>query len=264
MISSIDDEKLVEAIEESWYEVWRMLTSTPWGKVQEDQYMKKVYTGWYGDGVLVTRLEDDIVDEKIEEAIHFYSNLSRRWIWPIYTSTRPVNLGGTLERHGFRRVEEKHPFMAVNLEELNQDIHMPESLKIRKVVDEATLPVWSRVFLVGHGLERLLESGSRVFQAVGVRDDQPAAKYLGLYNGVPVASSQIFYGRRVARLNFVSTMPEARGKGIGTAISLSSLLSARDRGYKVAVLTSTDMGYPIYRKLGFKEICNFDYYIHED
>ena len=245
MIQSISDEKLVEGFEESWYEVWRMLTSTPWGKQQEDQYTKKVYTGWYGDGVLFTRLMDDIVDEKIEEAIHFYSNLTRRWIWPIYSSTRPRNLGDSLERHGLRKVEEKHPLMALNLEELNQGFHMPEGLEIMKVVEEATLPLWSRVFLVGHGLERLLESGLRLFQAVGVRDDQPASKFLGFYNGVPVASSQVLFGRSVARLNFVSTMPEARGKGIGTAISLASLISARERGYKVAVLTSTDMGYPI-------------------
>jgi GNAT superfamily N-acetyltransferase len=264
MIKSIGDEKLVEGIEESWYEVWRMLTSTPWGKLWEDQYTKKVYTGWYGDGVLVTRLTDDIVEEKIEEAIHFYSNLTRRWIWPIYSSTRPGDLGDTLERYGFKKVEEKHPLMALNLEELEESAPMPEGLEIRKVVDDASLPVWSRVFLVGHGLERLLESGSRLFQAVGVRNDQPASKFLGFYNGVPVASSQVLYGGNVARLNFVSTMPEARGKGIGTAISLASLISAQERGYNVAVLTSTDMGYPIYRKLGFKEICNWDYYVYED
>jgi len=42
-----------------------------------------------------------------------------------------------------------------------------------------------------------------------------------------------------------------------------SLLSARNRGYKVAVLTATDMGYLIYKRLGFKEIANWDY-IHED
>jgi hypothetical protein len=76
MIRSINDEKLMEAIEESWYEVWRMLTSTPWGKIQEDRYMKKVYTGLI-DGVLVTRIDDDLVDEKIEEAKNF-SNLGHR------------------------------------------------------------------------------------------------------------------------------------------------------------------------------------------
>jgi GNAT superfamily N-acetyltransferase len=263
MIRSINDEKLMEAIEESWYKAWRMLTSTPWGKIQEDRYMKKVYTGLI-DGVLVTRIDDDLVDEKIEEAKNFYSNLGHRWTWPIYSSTRPLNLGNSLERHGFRRVEEKHPLMAMNLEELKEDFPLPKGLEIRKVVGETTLPIWSRVFLVGHGLERLLEPGSRIFQAVGVRDDHPATKYLGFYNKMPVASTQIFYGRRVARLNFVSTMPEARGKGVGTAISWFSLLSARNRGYKVAVLTSTDMGYPIYRKLGFEDICNFDYYQHED
>jgi GNAT superfamily N-acetyltransferase len=262
LITSIKDEALMEGIEESWYEVWKMLTSTPWGKVEEDEHMKRVYTGFI-DGVLVTRLEEDRVDEKIEKAKCFFSNLSRRWTWPIYTSTRPLNLGGYLERHGLRRVEEKHPLMATNLDVL-EDVPVPDGLEIRKVVDKATLPVWSRVFLVGHGLERLLESGSRTFQSVGVEDGQPVAKYLGFYNGVPVASSQVFYGKRVARLNFVSTMPEARGKGIGSAISRASLLSARDLGYKVAVLTATEMGYPIYRRLGFDEIGNWDYYIHED
>jgi hypothetical protein len=71
MITSIKDEALMEGIEESWYEVWRMLTSTPWGKLQEDEHMKKVYTGFI-DGVLVTRLKEDMVDEKVEEAEQFF------------------------------------------------------------------------------------------------------------------------------------------------------------------------------------------------
>jgi GNAT superfamily N-acetyltransferase len=227
--------------------------------------MKKVYTGWYGDGVLITRLKDNIVDKKIEEAKRFFSKLTSRWIWPVYSSSLPRDLGDRLLEHGFKKVEEKHPLMAVSLEELGKNVPMPDGLEIRGVVDDAALSAWSKVFLYWHGIpERLIESGLRQFQAVGLKADPPVSKFLGYYNGLPVACTQIMYGQRAARLNFVTTLPEARGKGISTAVSLASLLSARERGYKVAVLTSTDMGYPIYMKLGFKEICSWNYYLHED
>jgi GNAT superfamily N-acetyltransferase len=51
----------------------------------------------------------------------------------------------------------------------------------------------------------------------------------------------------------VATVPAARGLGIGAAITLQPLLEARDQdGYKYAVLFSTEMGVPVYQRIGFR------------
>jgi predicted acetyltransferase len=64
----------------------------------------------------------------------------------------------------------------------------------------------------------------------------------------------------VAGIFGVATVPEARGRGLGTAISLHALREARDMGYKVSVLLSSRMGYRIYQRLGFKEYCRLEIY----
>jgi GNAT superfamily N-acetyltransferase len=59
---------------------------------------------------------------------------------------------------------------------------------------------------------------------------------------------------------FVCTVEPARRRGIGTAITLAALREAWDLGYTVGVLGSSEMGYPVYRRLGFVEYCRIGLY----
>jgi GNAT superfamily N-acetyltransferase len=58
----------------------------------------------------------------------------------------------------------------------------------------------------------------------------------------------------------VAALEAARGRGIGTAITLAPLLDARDRGYRVGVLQASEMGYPIYARMGFTEQFRYQLY----
>lgn len=51
----------------------------------------------------------------------------------------------------------------------------------------------------------------------------------------------------------IATVAEARGMGIGAAITLAGLVEPRERGYRYAVLFATEMGAPVYRRLGFRD-----------
>lgn len=50
-------------------------------------------------------------------------------------------------------------------------------------------------------------------------------------------------------------MPEHRRQGLGSIITAAPLAEARRRGYRVAVLHATEMGYPVYQRLGFEDGC---------
>jgi len=50
----------------------------------------------------------------------------------------------------------------------------------------------------------------------------------------------------------------AASKGIGAAITLKPLQEAREMGYRVGVLQSSEMGFNIYKNLGFRHLCQIE------
>ena len=84
--------------------------------------------------------------------------------------------------------------------------------------------------------------------------------YLGRLAGEPVATATTFFGAGVAGIYFVCTVERARRRGIGAGVTLAALREARDLGYTISVLGSSEMGYPVYRRLGFEEYCRIGLY----
>jgi GNAT superfamily N-acetyltransferase len=64
----------------------------------------------------------------------------------------------------------------------------------------------------------------------------------------------------VAGLYFVCTVPDARRRGIGAAISREALAGTLELGFDVGVLGSSPMGQPMYERLGFREVCAVNVY----
>jgi len=77
----------------------------------------------------------------------------------------------------------------------------------------------------------------------------------------PVATSLLFLAAGVAGIYAVSTIPEARRKGIGAFMTQYPLVQARSKGYKIGVLQSSKVGVGVYRSLGFQEYCKISEYL---
>ena len=80
-------------------------------------------------------------------------------------------------------------------------------------------------------------------------------------NGKPVSTSLLVVNKGIAGIYCVATLQEARGRGIGTALTRESMLLAKDLGNEFVVLQSSKMGLPVYEKLGFKECCKIRAYV---
>ena len=101
----------------------------------------------------------------------------------------------------------------------------------------------------------------RVHAQLGLGPHLPWRYYLGIFQGKPIATALLFFGAGVAALHSVVTLPQARSKGIGTAMTLAALREARRAGYRVAILTASPYGVRIYRRIGFREYCTISRYI---
>jgi len=51
----------------------------------------------------------------------------------------------------------------------------------------------------------------------------------------------------------VATVPDVRGQGIGAAITLAPYCDAMESGWERAVIFATDLGAPVYRRIGFTD-----------
>jgi predicted acetyltransferase len=86
------------------------------------------------------------------------------------------------------------------------------------------------------------------------------SSYLVTLNDQPVATSSLVLDAGVAGIYNVATLPEWRGKGLGAAATLHPLREARQMGYQIGILQSSNMGYKVYQRLGFKELCRLNCY----
>lgn len=64
-----------------------------------------------------------------------------------------------------------------------------------------------------------------------------------------------------AGIHEVYTMDEHRGKGLGTAMVGHSLNLAKQKGCPHATLQASDMGYPVYTKLGMEWVGNIHHWV---
>ena len=148
------------------------------------------------------------------------------------------------------------PGMAVRIPELVAPRAVP-GLSLTRVGDDNALAVWEATLGQGFGEgEREARWVASVYQKLGY--DDPWRHYLGWSDGTPVATATVFLGSGVAGLYFVMTVPEARRRGIGAAITYGALRAVE--GVEYAVLGASAAGRSVYAGLGFREYCTIDLY----
>lgn len=94
------------------------------------------------------------------------------------------------------------------------------------------------------------------YRRIGL-DDRSWRHYLARVDGEPAGTSSLYVQEEVGGVYFVSTVPPARRRGVGGAITMAAVRDARDLDCRLAVLSCSPMGYSIYRRLGFEDRCRF-------
>ena len=151
--------------------------------------------------------------------------------------------------------------MAVQLPDLSEKLTRPPDLTVEPVSDVKTLERWIQVLTTGLGVTASV--GTLFLDVLSSSGfELPWRHYIGWLKGEAVACSSLLLGAGgIAGIYFVATVPEARGQGIGSALTQVPLLYARAMGYRIFVLGATQMGLGVYQRLGFREYCKLGIYV---
>ena len=164
-----------------------------------------------------------------------------------------LNLGQHLEEQGWFHAATVTG-MAVDLAELKELASPPPGLTISQLNNAETLESWCQIMTsVSEFPDFAAAAWLEMYRDMEIIDHPQWRLYTGTINGTPVSTSALFLGAGVAGIHGVTTLPEYRGRGIGTAVTSLPLIDARNQGYRVGVLFSSEMAVNIYRKIGFQE-----------
>jgi GNAT superfamily N-acetyltransferase len=209
-------------------------------------------------------------DRRIAEIRDAYRRGDTGFVWWVAPFDTPEGLGTRLTNAGLT-LEGNAPAMAASLDDVPFGEPPPHGLEIVPVTDAGTLGEFLTIveadWLEWTGGEatpvqrRTLDAFAREIPRRFPSEPAPL-RWIGRVDGRPVATSRVSLGGGVAGLYAILTLPSHRGRGIGRAMTLAALRAAADIGYRIAVLQSSDLGYGVYLKLGFRDLFTYDIYVH--
>jgi ribosomal protein S18 acetylase RimI-like enzyme len=202
-------------------------------------------------GVARTNLDESVVEATIER-LQSIGSPFRWWVTP---STRPKELGSILRARGFRHAYDS-PGMIADLTAVPLDAPLPPGITIRQLTHVEELAQWLAVFTVVFSTpehERAIWHDAYV--RCGVGENKPWQHFVAFEGDKPLATTSVLVDSDLAGIYFVATLAEARGRGIGSAVTRAGMRYARDAGATRAALQSSEIAVSVYRSLGFVKRC---------
>ena len=266
ILKNPNQSEIVHAIEFNLYKFFRSMVNIDLEdtKYEETEEFSRFSTGipfYFFNGVIDCHISSENAMKKIKDNITFFEKRQVPFLWVLGPSSSPKNMGQLLIKNGF--IIDKLQGMAYNLKVLNTERELSNKVEIIKIESMNALKVWNDIILTGFDFPKEVRSDFffEAFSFILLKDRASASAFLAYYDGNPVASSLVLYKAGVAGIHLVTTLEEARGKGIGTAITLAPLNEAKKLGYETAILHSTEMGLKMYKQMGFKEYSAIELFI---
>jgi hypothetical protein len=134
----------------------------------------------------------------------------------------------------------------------------PSELRIVRVADESDARDLERTLIDGYPAPQL-----QPFQQVTMFEpetfDAPGwHHFVGYLDDRPVAAGSCSVGEQLLRVENIATLAEVRGRGFGLAITAATIGVDPT---KPAALVASDLGRPIYEKLGFVAMLRVTYWL---
>ena len=248
----MNDGDLAAAVDANYWKSFKLLARACGGEVLERESMLAVSTGLPVAMLNIAFVEAPLGDAQgtLKEAMSFYDEQRLPFVVRI--------------REGVDAQSEKAsaalgmpysdtvPGMA--LYPLPASPEAVQSLDIERVRDSTRLADYQRVAAEGFGMplewaERLM--GPAFLEVEGFES------YLGTMDGEPVAVSSVFVDGEVAGVYNVATLDSHRRRGIGEAMTWRSVTRGREAGCTVATLQASQMGKPVYERMGFRVVAPY-------
>ena len=255
----LSERELALAVEESLFDLFRSFAGLPGAEIVEGEQLSMHHAfpaNPMFKGIWAPRLTGDELHTAAEEALAWHRDRGSEFaFWWAGPSAEPRDHASRIVHHGFEPFELDAPGQVADLAQLDWGAlaRVPPEFRAGQVESDRDLQTFARTYVEAFEVpESAGQAWVEATRSFGV-SDAPWQMYLGWLDGRPVSTNMLFFGAGVATVFAIGTVPDARGRGIGAAITLQGLADAREHGYRYAVLFATGKGAPVYRRIGFRD-----------
>jgi ribosomal protein S18 acetylase RimI-like enzyme len=194
-------------------------------------------------------ISNDFSERHIINVMNYFSGKNLPFIWLVSDFQNPEPLIEILTYYGFSFTGSQ-PGMALDLNLDYLILNPPSDLSFSRVKSEEDLKIFAELTCKGFELPQNL---CYTF-LLGYPLNNPLFNmFIGYYEQEPVCVGLVAYMNGVASIHNITTLPESRKKGFGTAITLKLLREAKKNKNNFVTLHSSDIAHNIYRGIGFMD-----------
>lgn len=232
------------------------LRAFPSGQTQEERGSLRFLTGLphpLFNGLFSAELAPESAEAQIRAVQEEFRRRGLPMVWWVVGTTRPGDLGARLQAHGF--LKSCAPNMVLDLSAAEETPETDGALRVCAVASAQTYRNgWSAVMAAAFQLPPFVEkAAAESGERLDLSPQSDMRCFLGSYEGRAAACACLFLSAGVAGIYSVGTLPEFRGRGFGAAVTRAAIAEARRRGYRFCALQSSQKGYSLYRRLGFRD-----------
>lgn len=233
------------------------------GRLNKDEIcdtsqIKYIFSKNWQSRIFMANFNELNSSDKVRNIISRIKELNIPVLWFVTPMSRPKSLKKILNDYGFN-YQNSWRAMAIDLKTVPEKFELPDCMQIKRALNLDEIKNWTDVLVESFQFPFIVTSYKKYFINAGI-DDLNFNYYSGYLNGKAVVSSIFFKGKFAAGIFYIGTIPEVRGKGIAQAMVNYILNKAKKEGYMFCVLQASEMGYPLYKKIGFKEYYTTDIY----
>lgn len=140
------------------------------------------------------------------------------------------------------------------------DVVVPDGVVVRRISDTSQeLAVWIDVVARSYAIDKK-ELAQFVQYLKSTSSWKNMRFFVASLDGIPSAASLLTVHGTIATLHRVGTVPEARGRGLGTVVSSYPLQNLAQEGVQLVALLASQAGRAMYEKIGFETSVTLDLY----
>jgi GNAT superfamily N-acetyltransferase len=142
---------------------------------------------------------------------------------------------------------------------------LPRGLEIAPVRTLEEMRSFVRILIEGFGeasgvFDRWLDEATATSRPGSVT----RGLYLGCVDGQPACTASRITTGDIAGIYAVATLPEFRRRGFATAITARAAIDGRAEGCQESYLQATELGRPVYEKMGYRLVEEYDEWYPEE
>jgi len=212
-------------------------------------------------GALRARFSPDAAPRRTHQVLDQLIGNGLPFMWWLTPSTRSPELEAVLQERGLV-AQDVNAGMHADLTDLTVLDEAPPHGVTVEVPGDDDLAATILAMLDGFEMPRdLCDTFREVLTSMPETNEQQLVNVLARVNGKPAGAGSVLISHGVAGLYNIAVPSHARGRGVGRAITLELIRIGARHGCGESILHATEMGLPVYQKLGFDTVCEVQQYL---